>query len=75
MKILHACSERCSGSATNRCTIAANRIDQCRSKIQEAECDLGPLSFGQKSDLLLDNFEWIPGSAESHEIVQYLERA
>lgn len=49
------------------------RLFLCASLIHRAETDLGPLDTGQKSDLLLDNFEWIFDSAEAHELLGMLE--
>jgi len=51
------------------------RLWACANLIHRAESDLGPLSPGQRSDLLLDNFEWILDSTESHELVKLLEAA
>ena len=51
------------------------KLFQCFSLIHRAESTLGHLTPGQKSDLLLDNFEWILDSTESHELVKMLEAA
>lgn len=48
------------------------RLFQCACLIERAERKIGPLSAGQRSDLLLDNFEWILDSVEAHELVKLL---
>ena len=48
------------------------RLFLCASLIHRAESKLGPLTPGQKSDLLLDNFEWIFDSEEAHELLGML---
>jgi hypothetical protein len=40
-----------------------------RMQIAKAEAQLGPLTDGQRTDLLLDNFEWLPGVAEARALV------
>lgn len=45
---------------------------QCWALISRAEIVLGTLSAGQRRDLLLDNFSWIPSSAEAHGILEFL---
>lgn len=52
--------------------VSLGQLFQCAEKIRQAESVLGPLTPGQKSDLLLDNFDWIPNSVLSHEIIKYL---
>ena len=47
-----------------------SRLNQIHNLVQNAEQDLGPLTFGQRSDLLLDNFEWILDSVESKELLK-----
>ena len=49
------------------------RLFLCASLIHRAESKLGPLTTGQKSDLILDNFEWIFDSEEAHELLKMLE--
>jgi hypothetical protein len=49
------------------------QIEQARGIINRTESKLGRISEGQKADLLLDNLEWLPGSAEAHAILSVLD--
>ena len=49
------------------------RIEQCKRII--ADCELAlhrTLSRGERTDLLLDNCDWIASSVEAHEIVDFI---
>jgi hypothetical protein len=52
-------------------TVAATR--QAERVIQRAEAALGPLSAGEKTDLLLDNMPILRDCSEAREIVLFLE--
>ena len=41
------------------------QIAEARKVLDKAVASLGPLSFGQGKDLLLDNLAWLPGVNEA----------
>lgn len=43
----------------------SEQIAEARKVLDKAVASLGPLSFGQGKDLLLDNLEWLPGVNEA----------
>lgn len=59
----------------NRKRYTNKQLNAVQNKIHEAETLLGRLDFGQLSDLLLDNFDWLADSSEAHELLSYLGRA
>ena len=53
--------------------LTAGQIWQILTRVDRASKALGRyLSDGELSDLLLDNFDWIPSSVESHAIIDQL---
>lgn len=44
-------------------------LSQVYCKIREAESVLGPLTYGQKADLIIDNFRSVRSSDDAHDIL------
>lgn len=42
------------------------------NKVDQAQRDLGPLTEGQKADLILDNFADVRGTQDAHMVVDLL---
>lgn len=53
--------------------LTSGQIWQILTRVERASKALGRcLSDGELSDLLLDNFDWIPSSADAHAIIEQL---
>lgn len=50
------------------------QLDAARLIVVKAKKDLGDLSFGQQSDLLMDNLSWLKSTDEARELVRLVDR-
>jgi hypothetical protein len=56
-------------------TFSEEQVQQAREVVSKAVADLGTLTPGQATDLLLDNLEWLGSCQQAKELVAWLRGA